>query len=148
MNPDHASPERVAEKYKDHSSRVSENVRALGFGALALVWVIADQKFERLSGALVWACGFLVGAFVADFIQYVWLAQAFHWAGTKGKKVDGKNGPLVEMPGFLRRVAEGLYWIKILALLGAFAFILSALVKYQSVSPQPSNCTIPPGPKV
>lgn len=148
MEPDYVSPRTISEKYAAHSGRVSENIRVFGFGALALVWIIADQKLERLSGTLLWACGLVVGVFVADLLQYIWLAEGFRWLGTKGKKVEGENGVLVEAPRAIRLGGEFLFWLKIVLLLGAFTAIVVALLQYRPPTPVASPCSVPPGPKL
>lgn len=126
--------ERVKSLMDTLTGRVSENVRMLSFAAVALIWVIADQRLERLTSRLQFAAGAVTFALAFDFLQYVWSAAALKILVVRKKLAP--NGHLV-FPASIRWIGFGLLAAKAVALMAAFAFIVAALVAYTPESPRP-----------
>jgi hypothetical protein len=135
----------VATESEFYSGKVSENVRGLSLGALAAIWVVADQNFGGLKGMLLGACFLVVLALALDFVQYMAGAWVYgHY--TKKAEQEGLSKE-AEMPFVLghRTVIEAFFFAKCVALVVAYLIILGVVWSRfgeppRTNPPPPSEC--------
>ncbi|WP_163869598.1 hypothetical protein [Myxococcus eversor] len=88
----HASEEMdvdlLAKEYDAYTGRASENVRTLALGAVAIIWVVADQSLGGLRGGLLFSCFLVVVALALDFLQYVVAAKIYGYHLNQAEKKD------------------------------------------------------------
>lgn len=115
------------EAYHSYSARTSENVRGLSYAALAVVWLFRPEVGLTFPRILVGAGLCAVIALAADFLQSLYGTVA--WGRIHRRKelaglpVDAafRNPPAVNWP------TNGFFLIKVLAVVGAYALVLSYL---------------------
>jgi len=111
------------------SGKASDVARHLAFAGIALVWIFKKEKagsFE-LPDDLKWSLIFLIGALVADLLQYVagsiiW--QQFHRYHEKRRDLKNKD-PELEAPYYFPYPIILFFWLKIFCVIVAYFVLLS-----------------------
>jgi hypothetical protein len=116
-------------RYDYYSKKASENVRQLGFAALALIWLFKVEVNGRwqLPRELLTPGAWIVGALVLDFIHYVlgtFLWAAFYWIKERTNTKESAN---FDAPRWLNWPTLVLFWAKIIATCIAYCLIIRFL---------------------
>jgi hypothetical protein len=114
------------EAYHGHSTRTSENVRSLGFAALAVVWLFRPDRGLVFPQTLLWAGVLAVAALASDFLQSVYGTLAwgrFH----RSKELKGVSAEEdFHAPRAINWPTNTFFWTKVIAV--TFSYVL--LLKY------------------
>lgn len=117
------------EAYDTFSWKASDIARQLGFAGLAIVWLSAIQGEEgaRLPHRLALATGLIVTSLALDLLQYLYGSVAwgiFH----RYKELSGVGEDKeFTAPAKINWPTNGLFWLKQLPVLGAYALLLRHL---------------------
>lgn len=116
----------IWDQYVRYTRDVTEISRKLGFGAIAVIWVLKHPD-GTFPGNLYYSMGLVVGFFATDILQSltaaVFLRTWIHNEEQKRYSQSGKIEGEYSKPRWLDYPAFGLFLIKVILLLFAFAMI-------------------------
>ncbi len=121
------------ENYEYFSGKASDLVRQLGFAGLATIWIFKTvQKGGEIAipPELVGVGAIIIGALALDFLHYVYAAAAwgiFHRKKETTRDVDQDSE--FDAPRVINWPHLGLFWLKIIAIGGAYVLLLKFLFK-------------------
>lgn len=118
--------------YAEYSAQASVNVRQLGLGGIALIWLFkasVEANSIILPSVLLWAGAFIIAALLLDFFQYT--AGAAIWSGFN--RLKEKAGVPLEQdfkaPRWINWSANTLFWGKVGCTITGYGFLLWHFVR-------------------
>jgi hypothetical protein len=135
------------EEYAVYTGKTSDIVRQLAFAGFALIWLFKSDVAELgpvVPREFAPAATLLLGALVADFLQYGIAAGSWHWFKLKLIRDKTPDEKELEPADWLYRPAEILFYMKAGLLLLAYVLLLSHLLTSRTLfyTPRPK----PAGP--
>jgi len=120
------------QSYKELTQTLSENARKLAFAAVGLGWVFKTDVATFPTAIRIALC-FVVAFFICDIMQFVIGAVLLRiWTRREEKKKWKNNNSLggdYEKPDWLDTPSFIMWWVKIIALLLAYACLGMHLIK-------------------
>ena len=122
------------ECYYSHSSNASTAARQIAFADIAVVWVFNQSQSDQpidLPQQLIIVLLFLCATLAFDLLQYVLSAAVWGFYSRYKEKELGHhfhNDPSIEPPHHLNWPGVTMFWLKLAALIGAYASLTKYLV--------------------
>ncbi len=116
--------QQILSEYQEASSKVSDLIRNLSLGGLALVWIFKndDNNGPRMDSKLIWALIFLVSSLSFDLIHYIIRTLTIYRVYTKTKKMKSTSG---FYPMYLSNLSWLFFALKIISMVVAYFLIFS-----------------------
>ncbi|MGE5304439.1 MAG: hypothetical protein ACM3TN_14100 [Alphaproteobacteria bacterium] len=111
--------------YYDFSEKASSGARQLAFAGIGVIWVLRTAIIQepKVPATFLPALGLLVIALASDFLHYV-TATVIWGAFCRVHELHGrKDTDALDAPRWLNWPTEVLFWVKVMAVLGAYLLI-------------------------
>lgn len=124
----------ILEQYSADTQRVSEIARGANYSLIAICWVLAHEKVDKLSGYRFVLTLVLVSLFF-DFLQYLVRGEMERMHFNKQEDKARKNNGIIDeayeadpYPKSIKRVSSVFYYLKIATTIFAFVVLIINLI--------------------
>ena len=124
----------ILEQYSADTQRVSEIARGANYSLIAICWVLAHEKVDKLSGYRFVLTLVLVSLFF-DFLQYLVRGEMERMHFNKQENKARKNNGIIyeayeadPYPKSIKRVSSVFYYLKIATTIFAFVVLIINLI--------------------
>lgn len=124
----------ILEQYSADTQRVSEIARGANYSLIAICWVLAHEKVDKLSGYRFVLTLVLVSLFF-DFLQYLVRGEMERMHFNKQENKARKNNGIIDeayeadpYPKSIKRVSSVFYYLKIATTIFAFVVLIINLI--------------------
>jgi hypothetical protein len=119
------------EHYYFHTGKVSDIVRQLGLGAIAIIWIFrsSDTAALAIPSELMTSLKLVVVGLGLDLLQYAFGAAlwgSFQWHLEKSGKTETEE---FKAPRWINWPALACFWLKVLTIACAYLLLLKYLAK-------------------
>lgn len=111
--------------YYSFSEKASSGARQLAFAGIAVIWVLrtAIHQEPKVPAAFHPALVLLVFALASDFLHYVTATVIWGVFCRVHERQGRKDTDTLDAPRWLNWPTEVLFWVKVMAVLGAYLLI-------------------------
>jgi hypothetical protein len=120
----------VRDAYYEFSGKASDNVRQLGFAALAVIWIFKPAATTGISlpERLLWSGVFAVTALAADFLQYLYATVAWGIVNYTKEQSRVEEDKPFRAPRHINWPTNILFALKALAVAISYVLLLQYLL--------------------
>lgn len=125
----------ILEQYSADTQRVSEIARGTNYSLIAICWVLAHEKVDKLSDYRFVLILVLVSLFF-DFLQYLVRGEMERMHFNKQENKARKNSGIIDedyeadpYPKSIKRVSSVFYYLKIATTIFAFVVLIINLIR-------------------
>ena len=117
------------EYYYFHTGKVSDIVRQLGLGAIAIVWLFrsGDTTALAIPSELLTPLKLVVAGLALDLLQYAFGAALWGFFQWRKERSGTRETGEFEAPDWINWPALVCFWLKVLAITYAYWFLLNYL---------------------
>jgi len=118
------------EAHYDHTSKVSDNVRALSISAIGIIWIFKVQVGDgyQIPEELYFPVLLVFVAMALDFAQYIYSSIAWHYFFRSKEKDNVSEDEEIFAPPVINLLSYVFFYVKVLMICFAYYFIINFLI--------------------
>jgi hypothetical protein len=117
------------ENYYFHTGKVSDIVRQLGLGAIAIIWLFRSGSISStvIPEALILPLKLVVAGLALDLLQYALAAASWGFFQWRKEKTGTAESDEFKAPSAINWPAIACFWPKVMSVVAAYYLILRFL---------------------